>query len=391
MRKNLLHFAQHGDTSGFFPQLARWHDRERYQMFFGTLNPIWPDLRQYMDSQGVECFSCDVGGRAGFPMAMLKLASFLRRERIDILHAHLFEPSIVSLQAATLARTPVRVMTRHYSDYHTRIDKKWHVRLDQLCTRLSHRVIAVSEHTAEHMIAEEDAPPEKIRTILNGIDFDRVRLSGPDAVKRIRAEFDAEDAYILLICARMHPEKGYEYLFDAMPRIRSRTDRRVILLVAGRGTFEAEYRTRVRDLGCEEDVKFIGFRKDVPDLMAAADLVVLPSVAEAFGLVLTEALYLGTPVVASRVGGIPEIVNDGVDGVLVPPENSEALADAIIDLLHDPARRTQMSGAGRAKVVEKFQFDKMVRSYEAVYEELLIASPSPRDSALNQMGDETLS
>lgn len=369
-RKRILHFAQHGDTSGYFPQLARWHDRDRYQMSFGTLNPIWPDLREYMQSQGVECFSCDAAGRSGFPLALAKLANFLRRERIDIIHTHLFEPSVIGLLAATIAATKYRVMTRHYSDYHTRINRTWHVRADQLCTRLSHRVIAVSQHTAEHMIDVENASAEKVITILNGIDFERVKLSGPDAAVKVRREFEADDAYILLICARLHPEKGYEYLFDSFLRIKAQTARRVILLVAGRGPFEAEYRSRVKELGCEGEVKFLGFRKDVPDLMAAADLVVLPSVAEAFGLVLTEALYLGTPVVATRVGGIPEIIDDGVDGVLVPPADSEQLADAISALLRDSDRRRQMSGRGKAKVVGLFQFEAMVRAYEAVYDQL---------------------
>jgi glycosyltransferase involved in cell wall biosynthesis len=340
-------------------------------MFFGTLNPIWPELREFMESQGVEVFACDARSRAEFPLAMLKLLGFLRRRQIDILHTHLFEPSVIGLLAGVLARTPCRVMTRHYSDYHTRIDKRWHVRLDQLCTRLSHRVIAVSAHTAEHMISLEKAPPEKIRVILNGIDFDRVKVSGPDAAARVRREFDAENAWLLLIVARLHPEKGYEYLFDALPEIKRRATRPVVLLVAGRGTFEEQYRARVRDLGCENEVRFLGFRNDAADLMAAADLLVQPSVAEAFGLVLSEALYLGTPVVSTRVGGIPEIVDEGIDGVLVPPADSSALADAVVLLLEDPERRKMMSGAGREKLIARFQFQAMMRSYEAVYEELL--------------------
>ena len=104
--------------------------------------------------------------------------------------------------------------------------------------------------------------------------------------------------------------------------------------------------------------------------MAAADLFVLPSVAEAFGLVLTEALYLGTPVVATRVGGIPEIVTDGSDGLLVPPANPPALADAITELLNDPERRSRMAGAGREKIMGKFRFDEMVQAYEAIYQQL---------------------
>jgi glycosyltransferase involved in cell wall biosynthesis len=104
--------------------------------------------------------------------------------------------------------------------------------------------------------------------------------------------------------------------------------------------------------------------------MTAADLVLLPSIAEAFGLAAAEALYLGVPVVGTRVGGIPEIVTDGVDGVLVPPANSAALAEAITGLLLDEARRFQLAGAGRAKVMCRFRFEDMVRHYEGLYDRL---------------------
>jgi glycosyltransferase involved in cell wall biosynthesis len=365
--KRLLHFAEDSDTSGYFPQLARWHDRNRYRMYFGTLKPMAPWLREYMESQGVVTFSCECPRRIKYPIGLVRLARFLRRERIDILHTHLFDPSVVGLMAGYLARTPTRVLTRHYSDYHTRINKKWHVRLDQLCTRLSHSVIAVSEHTREHMIAQEKAPPKKVRTILNGIDFDRVKLSEPAVRERLRREFDGDRFYLLLMVGRLHPEKGYPHLFRAISELKSKTDRPVRLLIAGTGPMADSFRDEVRQLGCDDAVQFLGFRKDVPDLMAAVDLVVHPAVAEAFGLSLTEALYIGTPVVASRVGGIPEIITDGIDGVLVPPAEPRALAETIVKMLHDPERRQAMAGAGREKVQRRFRFDEMVRGYEEEY------------------------
>jgi len=368
--QRILHFAQDSDTSGFFPQLAQWHDRSQYRMLFATLNPMARWLREYMQAQEVQCFSCDCQHRAEYLVGMLRLARFLRRARVDIVHTHLFEPSVIGLLASVLARTRTRVMTRHYSDYLTRAHKQWHVRLDQLCLRLCHGVIAVSHHTAEHLISAEHVPREKLHVVWNGIDCERVKLSGADARERVRREFATEHAYLLLIVARLHPEKGYEYLFEALPKLKQRLGRPFLLLVAGTGPFADAYHAAVRSLGCADVVRFLGFRRDVPDLIASADLVVLPSVTEAFGLALIEALYLGTPVVATRVGGIPEIVDDGVDGVLVPPADSQALTDAIVALLSDPERRLRMTGMGRDKVLKRFRFEDMVRSYEAVYRQL---------------------
>jgi len=381
-KRRLLHFAQDSDTSGFFPQLAKWHDRDRYQMYFATLNPMAAWLREYMESEGVNCFSCDCESQFDYPLGMIRLARHLRRKQIDILHTHLFEPSVTGLLAGLLARTPMRIVTRHYSDYHTRINKRWHVRLDRLCTGLSHAVIAVSRHTADHLIELEKAPPEKVHVVLNGIDFERVRLSGVDTRERIRREFGVEDAYLLVIVARLHPEKGHHYLFHALAEIQRRSSKPVRLLVAGNGTFYEEYREQVRAMGCDEMVTFLGFRNDSPNLIAAADLLVLPSLAEAFGLVLAEALYLGTAVVATSVGGIPEIVDDGIDGSLVPPADSHALAQAILELLENPERRGRLAGAGREKVLRKFRFQNMVRSYEAIYTD---PSLSPAWAASDEM------
>jgi glycosyltransferase involved in cell wall biosynthesis len=370
-RISVLHFTEADDTSGFFPQLAKWHERGRYRMLFGSLKPMALWLRKVMEDEGVTCVSCDARTRPAYPLAMLRLMRFLRHERVDIIHTHLFEPSIVGLLASLLAGTPARVMTRHYSNYHTRIDKRWHVRVDQLCNRMSHAIIAVSRHTADHIVQAERSPRDKVHVVLNGIDFSRVKISETFSAGRLRRDLGAGDAHVLLVPGRLHPEKGQSHLFRALPAIRRLAPRPVVVAVAGTGSFEVAYRDEVRALGCDDIVRFLGFRRDLPDLIAGADLVVLPSVAEAFGLVVAEALYLGTPVVTTRVGGIPEIVEDGVDGVLVPPADDRALAEAVVGLLESPERRRRLGGAGRDRIAERFGFEKMMRAYEDIYESLL--------------------
>lgn len=367
----MMHFAQDPDTSGFFAQLARRYDRSRFDMIFGTLGRISPGLRQVIEEQGVEVVSLNCSSRCAYPGRLLRLMGILRSLRVDIVHTHLFDPSVVGLIAGTFAKVPVRVMTRHYSDYHTRIQKKWHTRLDRMCTRLAHSVIAVSRQTKQVMVEEERAPAEKVVVIHNGIDLSRVATPSEEEVIQLRRELKLEETVaVIAVVARLHPEKGQEYLFRALPRMLAATGGKLRLLVAGAGPFRGAYEREVSALGVGGAVRFLGFRTDVARILAASDVVVLPSVAEAFGLVLAEAMAMRTAVVATRVGGIPELVEDGVTGILVPPASPEALAEAILSLLRDPARRMRLGEAGRSRVVEGFRFETMMKGYETLYETL---------------------
>ncbi len=369
--RRLVHFAEDSDTSGYFPALAKYHNREKYQMTFATLKPMAPWLETFMHDRGVETFSTSALGRLRYPLSILGLARRLRSGRYEVFHAHLFDPSVVGLTAARLAGVPARVLTRHYSNYHTRINRPLHVKLDQWCTALSHHVIAVSNETAEHLIRVEGAPRRKVSVIHNGLDFERVKASGPDARARVRGELALGEVFTFLIAGRLHPEKGYEHLFEAVRRLKDRSDRSFAVLVAGRGPFLERYEDLVRSLGIADRVRFLGFRNDLPDLMVASDVFVLPSVAESFGLVLAEALYLGSPVLATRVGGIPEIIDDGIDGRLVPPGDADALARGMELFLRGDVLLPGRGEAAARKVRERFNFETMLKAYEAVYEKAL--------------------
>lgn len=367
----LIHFAEDGDTSGFFPALAKYHDRNRFRMTFATLKPMAPWLETFMRERDVLTFSCGANGRLTYPVSLLRLRRFLRTGRYDVLHAHLFDPSVVGLTAARLTHTPARILTRHYSNYHTRINRPLHVKLDKWCTALAHHVIAVSNETAEHLIRVEGAPSAKVTAIHNGIDFERVKVSGPDARQLVRGGLDLGDTFTFLTAGRLHPEKGYEHLFEAVRLLRGRTERPFVLLVAGRGPLLSHYLGMANSLDIADRVRFLGFRNDLPDLMVASDVFVLASVAESFGLVLAEALYLGLPVVATRVGGIPEIVDDGIDGRLVTPEDPVALSKAMEASIRGGVRLPGQGAPAVRKVRERFDFERMLRAYEAVYERAL--------------------
>lgn len=372
-RMRVFHLAMDGDTSGYFPQLARHHDRNSVEMVFGTLGPITTELAQTMAAEGIEVVSLGARARAAYPLVAARLAFELRKRKIDVFHAHLFDPSVVGLPAALVSRTPVRLLTRHYSDYHTRINRTWHTRLDKLCTRLAHTVIAVSDQTRRVMVEEEGATPAKIEVVHNGIDMARVRGVTEVQVAKLRHELGVQNCQIVLVPGRLHPEKGQEYLLRALPELLQNRGSNIRVLVAGAGSYLSAYQALARDLGVADAVQFLGFRNDIAELMSLSDVVVLPSTAEAFGLVLLEAMALRKAVVATNVGGIPEIVEDGKTGVLVPPASPHALAQAIGELLANEALRAHLGRAGEARVQEKFLFETMIRRYEDIYRRLVTA------------------
>lgn len=380
--QNLLHFARRDDTSGLFWQLAERYDRTQYRMLFATLEKMDPPLRDALRQRHIPTydFAARDHGHADYLRTVPRLARYLRRNRVDIIHTHFYFSSLVGLMAGTLARTPYRVITRHYSDTHARMGlepdqepvRNRHVQLDQLCTKLAHRVIAVSNHTAEFMRDFEGAPANKVRVVDNGLDLDHFQISSPARVQELRREFGGEERDLIILVSRLHPEKGIDVLYRALPEVKRKAQRPFLLLHAGEGLTEHKehYRRLLQELGCEDVIQWLGFRRDVPDLMAASDFMVLPSLMEAFGLVVIEALYLGLPVVASRVGGIPEIVDEGKDSLLVNRGDSGDMAQGILQLLNNTKQREAMRGQGREKVIARYSFDHMMRGYEAVYAEL---------------------
>jgi glycosyltransferase involved in cell wall biosynthesis len=165
---------------------------------------------------------------------------------------------------------------------------------------------------------------------------------------------------------RFDPSKGFDVLIRSVALAPE-----VNLVLAGEGECEGALRSLATDLGVDDRVHFIGWREDARSVVAAFDVLAVPSRAEAFGLVALEAMFAARPVIASDVGGLPEVVEDSSTGLLVPPDDPEALASALRVLVTDEARRTRLGTAGRARAIEHFSVDEMARSYEALYDHVM--------------------
>jgi sugar transferase (PEP-CTERM/EpsH1 system associated) len=295
------------------------------------------------------------------------LARLFRRIKPDVVHTHDQRALFYATLAARLAGVPRVVHTRHGRDIHATPRQLAMVRF---VSRLVNDFVCVSSDVAALSLAQGIAPG-RLQTIVNGIDGERFPFSGP------------RTGGPLVAVVRLSPEKDVANLVRAVA-IAGGEDPDLRVEVAGDGPCRSELRQLVGELGLEERVSFLGEVRDVPGLLARAAIFVLPSRSEGISLTLLEAMACGLPVVATRVGGTPEVVRDGQDGLLVPPSNPAALAAAILRLRRDPEGARRMGEAGRRRVELDFGARRMVADYLALY--LEGGDPGPRASSPARRG-----
>ncbi len=299
--------------------------------------------------------------------ALLKLYRWLRRERFDLIHTHSTKAGLVGRLAAGAAGGAAVVFTAHGWAF-TEGRRRWQRRLLALMERLAARfctaIICVSEHDRRLAVQFRVAPPERLIVIHNGIDPQPfLQADG----SRVRRELGLrEEEPVLAFIGRLTPQKDPLTLLQALRALPRGT-----ALMVGDGPLRSQAERFVKRNGLCGRVIFTGARTDIPDLLAASDLFILSSRWEGLPLVIIEAMMAARPVVATCVGGVPELVEEGVNGFLVRPGDPQALAEAIARLLKDPGMRRRFGLAGQQKALRSFTQDLMVEGTLAVYERLL--------------------
>lgn len=326
-------------------------------------------LAAELDETGV--IRRDLGARRlADPLALWRLLHLLRREQINIVHAHGQDASILATAARSLAGVPL-VITRHVLEEPS-VNWRQRLRASLALWAIRHAdaVVAVSSAAADRLAELTPLARAAIRVIPNGIDLERFsqpRLMARRAELRRALGFSAGDL-LVLVPAVLRQGKGQELLIEALPALRARVPAARVLF-AGGGECETALRLQAQPHG--DAVVFLGPRQDMPELLAACDLVVLPSRAEALPTALMEAAAAGRPVVATRVGGTAEVVEHGRTGWLVPPDDVTALVDAIATLLIDRQRARAFGRAARQRASERFALDLHVERTLALWSEVL--------------------
>jgi glycosyltransferase involved in cell wall biosynthesis len=351
----VVHLTNQLDVGGMeklLVEFARHADRRRFDLKFVSFGGRGA-LTAEVEAAGWPV--TPLGEAPGLRPGMVwRLARLLRHWKADVVHTHNSRPLLYGAPAARLAGVPAVVHTRHGQDCRATPRQTF---LFRLATLLTNRVVCVSDD-ATRLTAAQGVAAGKLSRLWNGIDLTRFSYLGPCAGGPV------------VMVARMSPEKDTETLLRAAA-LAVRADATFRLEIAGDGACLLDLRRLTEELELAGHVHFHGAVRDVPALLSRASLFVLPSISEGVSLTLLEAMARGLPIIATRVGGNPEVVVDGETGFLVPPRSPEILAERLLHVLHRPVLGRALGLAGRQRVEQHFDVRKMLGRYEELYQRIL--------------------
>jgi glycosyltransferase involved in cell wall biosynthesis len=360
----LTHTLHIGGAEEMVSNLVHHLPRERYEptvCCIGELGPIGEELAA--SGEAVTALNVDPGLRR--PFDVLAISRYLRRTQPDIVHTFLLTASLYGRFAAALARVPIIIGT----EVNIYADKRpHHVLAERLLATITDRIVTSAVSVKDYYVDQIGVDGARIRVIHNAVNFAQLETTADRSALRCRLGLPA-DALVAGVIARLTEQKGHSYLLEALARVPALAA--MHLLVVGDGPLRADLEALASARGISGRVHFAGSRRDLGDLISVMDLFVLPSLWEGLPLAMVLAMGGRVPVVATAVAGIPEVVTDGVTGLLVAPADAEQLGRALARLAGDPVLRRRLGDAARAHVLPRFGVDGYVAAVSGLYEELL--------------------
>jgi glycosyltransferase involved in cell wall biosynthesis len=356
-----------GGTESQAVELARRLPATGYEVTVGCLKREGP-LEDRLQGTGIAIREFRLRSGIDSPSGLrqlLHMSWFLRS--FDIVHTHDLWSNLIGVPAARLAGVPAIISSRrdlsHFEWYQgkRRVWLKW-------IQSLGSAVVTNAVPIRDALVSEDRFDPRKVHIIHNGVDIAKFRSARND---RVRLFPDAGQGKLVVLVGNMHTDvKGHPWLIASAPEVlREFPDTQFILV--GDGEQRSSFEKQAQDLGVIRNFLFLRRRSDIPDILASCDIAVLPSRAEGLPNAVLEYMAAGLPVIVSRVGGNPELVQDGVTGIVVPSEDSAALSTALLKLLAEPSLARRLAQAGYEFAVRNFSFERLVQEVDALYTDLL--------------------
>jgi glycosyltransferase involved in cell wall biosynthesis len=361
-----------GGAGRIILRLGQIAKAEGWQVDVLTTDPVF---QRTVRQNGLGLVNMDVVRREIHPLwdlaGLVRLSNFLRREHYGIVHTHTSKGGFVGRLAAQLAGVPVVVHTAHGFAFHERSPRSariFYSTLERIASHWCNRIVSVSEFHRRWALELRICDSSKIVAIPNGI----AALANPEVPRaELRRQLGVRNSDLLVLSmARLAPDKGLEYLVEAAA-ILLHTERQFQIVITGDGPLRAQLEELTRNLGVADWVTFAGFREDVSDLLAASDLVVLPSLREGLSIALLEAMAAGKPIIATSIGSHKELASQAEIARLVPPADAPALCEAILQVARDANLMARLSTNARSLFEARYTEETMLNAYEQLYFDLL--------------------
>lgn len=360
----LLHLISRIDIGGAERQLLSLVtnlDKEKYDIYVRYFEGKG-ELKKEFEGGGIQIKKFEF--RGFWDMSIwLRLYQDMKANRYDVIHTHGFKADLWGAIVGRLTGVPIIISTVHNQEQYlknsiVRFIEKW------IISPIDDTIIVVSEGVKRFLIKTGGIPEKKIKKVYYGINPADIKI---DKERDIREELGIDkDAPLIGCIGRLVEQKGHKYLIRAAKRVIEIFPQAKFFII-GRGKLEKNLKKLAQNNSLNSGIIFAGFRTDIYSIIDKLDLIVMPSLWEGLGLVLLEAMALGKPIVATDVGGIPEVVENKKTGILVPAKDPNALAEAIINLLEDYSVAARMGEMGKASVKERFSSVKMVKEIELIY------------------------
>lgn len=367
---NILHIYQNSQIGGIQQQilsLIKEYDRELFNPVFCCLGPK-KEMMQEIEKLGIDCVSLN---REKYhrisPGIVPDLYRLIKKRRIHIVRTHKYRSNFYGRPAARLAGVPV-ISSEHniYLDKELRLSRRL---INKLLSGITDKMVAVSEAIRNDIIKYDRVNPSKVLVMRNGVDTER--FNGMTDPSDVRKEFSLKEEDIILgFIGRLVLNKGLKYLIDTVAILKKEV-KNLKLFIVGKGGLMDELKDMAKKNNVHENVIFTGERRDIPAMLSCFDIFIMPSIKEGLPNALLEAMASGKPVVATDIGGIPEVIKNGTNGLLVPPHDPGSLAEAIRSLIENKSLAKKTGQAARKFIEEHHSIKSTARKWQSLYLSIL--------------------
>lgn len=368
----VLHVLEVEKEAFYFNNLADFTKPEEAEFAYVTFAPEG-GFTESMRRRGFNVYSLTATNKKRLPQAARELWRILKKENPDIVHTHVFNPTVIGLMLAKWQKRKT-VLTRHHSDalhlLPSKLKRSFYLKLENLNNRNADHIIAPSKTVRECIVDWEKVPPEKVSLIPYGQTRERFDAITPEVIENKRAELGMNEQLSLVCVSRLFNRKGHIYLFEAIaPLIKEGLA--VKLYLVGTGDYKENLEKFAKDLGIFDNIEFLGWRDDGLAIIGAADIIVHPSLEDALSQSLIESLMLQRPIVATDISGANDTLNGGKYGKLVPPEDSEKFRVALEEIIENLDAARENAKQGRKYLLEYMNAQRVADEYVKIYRKVL--------------------